>query len=79
MSFPCNYCHRLLFPCPETKIMYEDDARTIVHNCPVIQNRKKQNPDHLLLTETITRVSQLEKRIDVMENLINKLIPRGVL
>ena len=42
---------------------FEDTDCTIFHNCPALhQNNKQQYADHVLLTSTISRVSELERK-----------------
>jgi len=67
MSFPCKFCGTMLFPstCGRMKF-FEDDARTIFHDCFVLKNNYKLSSDQKLLARTITRVSKLEKQLSVI-------------
>ena len=72
MSFPCKFCGTMLFPstCGRMKL-FEDDARTIFHDCFVLKNNYKLSSDQKLLARTITRVSQLEKQMSIMQKQLD--------
>jgi hypothetical protein len=68
MSFPCKFCGILLFPSSSgKKIFFEDDARTIFHDCSILKNNQKLNFNCKLLASTITRVSKLEKQMSIIQ------------
>jgi len=62
MSFNCHFCGIIIFPSEDGRgIFYEDDGRTIIHDCSGLKNKKPT--DYKLLRQTISRVSELEHQV----------------
>ena len=47
--------------------LFEDKDGTIFHNCPKTKIQSTPEKDHVLLTKTITRVSQLEQLVEELQ------------
>ena len=66
----CKFCPLEIFWGENNgkSIYFEDICQTIIHKCPGLQQKKSiKNNDHLLLTQTISRVSALERTIDELK------------
>ena len=53
---------------------FEDASASIAHRCPEYVDLKSKTPlnDHVLLTETVTRVSQVEYKIEQIKEALEK-------
>jgi len=51
---------------------YEDSDYRIFHNCPNKKNHTTQDDDRLLLMKTITRVSQVEIKLEQIKDVLDK-------
>ena len=53
---------------------FEDESATTSHRCIEYVNLKSKTPsnDHVLLTETITRVSQIEHKLEQIKEVMDK-------
>jgi len=53
---------------------FEDATATTFHKCTEYVNLKSKTPsnDHILLTETITRVSQVEINLEQIKDILDK-------
>ena len=77
MQKQCKWCKKLIYI---LKIndgswkAFEDAAATILHTCAEYVNLKSKTPsnDHILLTETITRVSQVECKLEQIKEILDK-------
>jgi len=61
----CRFCGKEIFwfLINGKNIPFENKDCTIRHNCPKLNIKKNlAKEDHILLTKTITRIPQLEKR-----------------
>ena len=53
---------------------FEDSSATVPHECAEYVNlvSKTSSNDHVLLTETITRVSQIECKLEQIKEIMDK-------
>ena len=53
---------------------FDDQTATTVHKCTEYKKNKSKTPsnDHILLTETITRVSQVEIKLEQIKEILDK-------
>ena len=53
---------------------FEDETSSTLHKCAEYVKLKSKTPsnDHVLLTETITRVSQLEHKLEQTKEVMDK-------
>ena len=66
----CKFCGlKIFFVNVNGKpVQFEDEGGTVYHNCPKLKKQNRhQNDDHLLLTQTITRLSQLESIVSELK------------
>ncbi len=64
MSFPCKFCKITIFQAKDgSKLYYEDENRTILHDCPELKKKKGQTT----LPSTGPTLAGLETRIEILE------------
>ena len=53
---------------------FEDASASVAHKCPEYVDLKSKTPlnDHVLLTKTVTRVSQVEYKIEQIKEVLEK-------
>jgi len=53
---------------------FEDSSATVPHKCAEYVNlmSKTSSNDHVLLTETVTRVSQIEHKLEQIKEVMDK-------
>jgi len=73
----CEGCQKLIYILKMdngTWKAFEDKSATTVHKCPEYVALKAKTPsnDHVLLTETVTRVSQIEHKLEQIKEVMDK-------
>ena len=71
----CKFCGIEIFwnDIDGKMIPFEDQNGTIFHRCPKLKKQYVEpNLDHILLTQTITRVSQLEHMMEQIKEIMDK-------
>lgn len=70
----CKFCSCELWPNSVNGVRhyYEDYEHRIIHRCPILNQRNKRQDDHILLTTTITRVSDLERQIELIKRKLSE-------
>jgi len=71
----CKFCPLEIFWKENNGKMlpFEDSTTTVIHKCPNLhQNKLIVNDDHLLLTQTISRVSALERTVIELEKKLGE-------
>jgi len=77
MKKPCNWCKKsiqILQNNDGSWKPFEDESASTPHRCVEYLNLKSKIPlnDHVLLTETITRVSQAEYKLKQIKEVMEK-------
>ena len=77
MQKQCKYCKKLIYLLQMNDgswKAFDDETATIAHKCTEYEKNKSKTPsnDHTLLTETITRVSQVEIKLEQIKEVLDK-------
>ena len=77
MQKQCKWCKKLIYILQTNDgswKAFEDAVATTFHKCTEYVNSKTKTPanDHILLTETITRVSQVECNLEQIKEILDK-------
>jgi hypothetical protein len=73
MSKICRFCSKEIWPyAVNGHVQYFDDSdRTIPHIHTHMHRNNQCVTDHILLTKTITRVSELERQLDMIQQRLD--------